>query len=269
MKSIRWRQNILIGWHLLCREWQRYLHSWFDTGIDAVVVGTIFALSAGHFMPQMGMPREMVTMVFIGTVAVFCISEGYATGLAIALDLDGADFMAYHVALPVSLEMVLASYVGGMMMRMICTTIPIFIYGLWILGDWQALSVSPLYLLVMTLLISFFWSVLFLALAIGTKISVMMGDLWPRLIAPMFCFGASFFPWMRIAHLAPRMARLIYLNPMTHCAEAMRTALLGQHGFIPIWQSMLVLSIYSLALSLLLCMAARRRFNSPREYRPC
>ena len=215
------------------REWRVFVESWKEAIIDAIFISSVFSLSIGYFLPAMGMPRVMRIPVFIGTIIVFCVSQGFATGLTLTFDFESNRMLQYHASLPTKLWIVGCAYVGGAIMRMILITAPVTLMGLTMLAEWQVFEVSLMHTCVMIALVTLFWSLLFLTLALWCSPHTMMDGLWPRVISPMFAFGCTFFPWKKIAMYSPRIGSCLLLNPMTHCVEGLRSALLPSAEYVP------------------------------------
>ena len=85
-----------------------------------------------------------------------------------------------------------------------------------------------------------------LGIAIASKIESHEGFqmVMSFLTMPLVLLSGAFFP---ISNLPAWLKILVYLNPLTYGVEALRYCLLG-NSTIPIWQSIIVLVIFSMAM---------------------
>lgn len=85
-----------------------------------------------------------------------------------------------------------------------------------------------------------------LGIAIASKIESHEGFqmVMSFLTMPLVLLSGAFFP---ISNLPAWLKTLVYLNPLTYGVEALRYFLLG-NSTIPIWQSIIVLVIFSMAM---------------------
>lgn len=85
-----------------------------------------------------------------------------------------------------------------------------------------------------------------LGIAIASKIESHEGFqmVMSFLTMPLVLLSGAFFP---ISNLPAWLKTLVYLNPLTYGVEALRYFLLG-NSTIPVWQSIIVLVIFSMAM---------------------
>jgi len=85
-----------------------------------------------------------------------------------------------------------------------------------------------------------------LGIAIASKIESHEGFqmVMSFLTMPLVLLSGAFFP---ISNLPAWLKTLVYLNPLTYGVEALRYFLLG-NSIIPVWQSIIVLVIFSIAM---------------------
>ena len=85
-----------------------------------------------------------------------------------------------------------------------------------------------------------------LGIAIASKIESHEGFqmVMSFLTMPLVLLSGAFFP---ISNLPAWLKTLVYLNPLTYGVEALRYFLLGNSA-IPIWQSIIILVIFSMAM---------------------
>jgi ABC-type polysaccharide/polyol phosphate export permease len=75
-----------------------------------------------------------------------------------------------------------------------------------------------------------------------------VGHLFVRVVNPMFSFGGWVYTWKTAHQMSPAMGYLHLLNPLIYAMEGMRSAALGQEGFLPFWFSFGAISAITLVL---------------------
>lgn len=254
-------QQLAIARQLFLRECVAFSQSWKNMMIDNVIIATMFSLVFGYFMPAMGMPLHLRMPMFLGAVIVFCISVSNMVALNCVFDITGPKVIAYHLTLPTRIGVVISAFVAGAMVRSLLTIIPVLLLGITIIGDWGALDPSYAKIMLIIPLVAFFWVLLFMTLSFLLRKETMLGDIWPRIIMPMFVFGCVFYPWAAIARHAPQTARWMLFNPMTHSVESIRSAFLPAVNYVPFALSVSFLSICCGLLCFALARVVRQRLN--------
>jgi len=254
--------QLSIWWQLLKREMVVFMHTWYDFIINSLISAGFMVLLYGSFLPALGMPYKYRIPLFLGTVITFNLDIGYNVGMLVVLDLRSQGILKYHLSLPAPAWLVMSAYVFSAMIRITCITAPIVTIGLVFLGAGQQLIIAPLYAAIILPLIVFAFSLFFLVLGVGFRFESYVTNVWPRLLAPLFSFGSTFYTWKRLSLVAPVSARFLLINPLTYCTEGVRSVFLGgPEYFSPILCAVVIAGVCCV-LSVILGLVVRRRIPS-------
>ncbi len=225
-------QSFVVFWLLVRRELLVLSNIWPTVVGSAFVHSSMMALSAGYFMPQMGMNAAMAVPLFLGSFLATGLSLGYACAIDLAYDLQSPRMVLYYYSLPVSFRAVLLGTFCSLMVRMLVVSVPVLIVGLLLINQWALFSISWPATVAMFLLSTGFSALLFLNLSYGCKLAFLLGNAWPRFLSPLFAFGCVFYTWRPIEQHSWYLSRLILCSPMTYCTEGLRSALLGGNEYL-------------------------------------
>jgi hypothetical protein len=163
--------------------------------------------------------------------------------------------------LPIHFGFVVAAQVLGIMMRITVLAIPVLIGGLCIINQWHLLSISLGAVLIMIVLAALYNALFFLCLAYYFSIPVLLGNVWPRFLSPLFAFGCALYPWRTVAAHSPCFSYILLCNPMTYCIEGLRSACLGSGNFLSVTSCVGVLGVVIAVLSVCVWICALRAVN--------
>ena len=249
-----WRQ-------LLHREWLLFLKTLKDSSVNAVLTGGFMTLLFGYLLPILGMDPALSIPMFFGTLIMFILGVGYSTCMQIAFDIRTTKVLQYHLSLPVHPLVSLSALVCGVMLRMLGIAVPVVALGLSGMGGYAHLSVSFLPLLAMLFLVPAFFALIFYFIGIYFSIRTVLGNIWPRMLHPLFSFGATYYAHDRAVAFIPSLEPLLLLNPVTYCTEGLRASLLGGSNFLPAWHCMTVLLVVCSILFLMVYRVARAQLQ--------
>jgi hypothetical protein len=219
---------------LLQRELYVMRGSWRAIMFSALVFSILLACASRYFLPLMGMSEAHIIPLFLGSFIVSCLSIAYACCLEVAYDLRSPQLIRYYSMLPVHFGCIVAAQVLGIMMRIIVIAIPVLVIGLCIVNSWHMLHISVGAVLGMVSLVALFNALFFLILAYWCSIPILLGNVWPRFLSPLFAFGCALYPWRTVAAHSPLFAQVLLYNPMTYCVEGLRSACLGGSDFLSV-----------------------------------
>ncbi len=80
-----------------------------------------------------------------------------------------------------------------------------------------------------------FYGFFSLCLASMVKSLEAIGDIWMRVVFPLWFLGGYQFTWATLYTKSAVLAYLDLLNPLLYCTEGIRAALLGQEGYLNFW----------------------------------
>jgi len=232
-------------WALIQRDLRIFLPTYKTRIINAVIFVIINLVIFEKIMPALGLAVGYAAFTAasnIGSWGLFDIMENVATVVA---DIEGERSISYYLTLPLSqtlvfLRLALSNAISAFLV--VILFIPISKLVLWNTLDMSAVSFPKLFLIVM--LSSLFYGMFSLSLAAKTKKLHGIGNIWRRVIFPLWFIGCYQFPWNTLHKISPVMAYVDLLNPIVYCMEGTRAAFLGQEGSINFWYSVAALCVF-------------------------
>jgi len=222
--------------HLVHRDSKVLRARWKKILIDNVISISVFVLVYGHLFPAMGMGASLIGPMFIGSSAMSFFQLGFGLSIKFVQDLKFNRYIDYQVALPLKIEWLFFSYIINFMIEAILVTLPMLVFGIFLLGNKFVIVHTSWFLFgVIYLLTTFFFATLFLWLSFASEYSWFWANVWPRRLEPLFLFGAVFVPWKPLYAFSPFLGIVFLLNPVTHMVEGLRTTLIGGDQFLPFW----------------------------------
>ena len=151
-------------------------------------------------------------------------------------DLQGERSISYALTLPLPQWMVffriaISNALQGM-------AIAIFILPMAKILLWNNFCLEQMCLykfLIIFVLAHLFYGFFSLWLASMVKNLEAIGDVWMRVVFPLWFLGGYQFTWASFVAKSPALAYLNLLNPLLYCMEGVRAAVMGQEGYLPFW----------------------------------
>jgi len=162
-------------------------------------------------------------------------------------DLHGGRSITYALTLPVSQSVVfvriaLSNALQGMAIALFI--LPLSKLLLWNHFRLGQLSI-PKTLLIFTLS-QLFYGFFSLWLICMIKNVDAIGNVWNRVIFPLWYLGCYQFTWATFFEKCPPLACLsLALNPLVYCIEGTRAAVMGQEGYLPFWWCCIALIFFT------------------------
>lgn len=116
---------------------------------------------------------------------------------------------------------------------------------------WNSLDLSKISIIKLILILPIshlFFGIFALWLASIIKGLQDVGNLWLRVVMPLWMFGAYFFSWQSVYKIHPLVSYLFLLDPIVYVNEGLRSACLGSEGYLPFF-----FSFFALVAFVLLC----------------
>lgn len=219
------------------------------------VAGTILVM--GYLMQSFGLAENFGVFQFAGIAGIIGIFEVWEMAVDLLVDIENDNLFAYHASLACSLPTVLFSYVLGQVIVTVVLSFFILPIGKIVLWSQFALTnISWIALKGMILCACLFFAIFALLVSSIIRSMEKMGNIWIRIIWPMWFFGGFQFSYSSVLSKWPIFAYFLLLNPVTYATEGIRSAILGGDYLNP-WLCMGVLLLCSVGLF----------FDSVRRYR--
>ena len=140
-----------------------------------------------------------------------------------------------------------------------CLILPISKLLLW--NSFDISHVSWLGFVLLFIVGHLFYGFFSLWLASIVKNMHAIGNIWMRVVFPLWWLGGYQFSWAMLHKIAPVIAYGALLNPVTYCFDGMRSALLGQSEYISWGYCVLALLIFTLVVGYIGTKKMMRRLD--------
>lgn len=164
-------------------------------------------------------------------------------------DLQGERSISYALTLPLPQWMVFFRIAISNALQ--AMAIAIFILPMAKLLLWNSFSLAQLSIpkfLLIFVLAHLFYGFFSLWLASMVKNLEAIGDIWMRVVFPLWFLGGYQFTWALFLSKSPKLAYLDLLNPLLYCMEGVRAAVMGQEGYINFWYCCSALVVFTTAV---------------------
>jgi hypothetical protein len=229
---------------------QRLRGAFINAGVRLIVD----VLEFGGLFPAMGVPEELISPLFIGSVALQLLFQGMAFSLRTIFDIRFTRFIDYRLTLPLPKRWLFASYVTYFCMEAVIITLPLFTIGILLLGKkFHIVSPNWFLFIVIYLMSLILYGVMFLGISLYYEFDWFMQNIWPRRLTFLLMLSPTFFVWHKAYAFAPNAAYSMLIIPLTYVAEGLRVTLIGGPEYIPAYICILALFIW---ISLLIWFTA-------------
>lgn len=211
---------------------------WIDMFIWISTITMVFA----YIMPAFGLTRTYGVFMIASMCSTAGLFQTFAYVAELVADIEGDKIVSYHFTLPFNSWMVF-------LQQIICSTIKFMALGALVLPAgklmlWNSFSLAQIsyskYLIIFTLS-NIFYAILGLWTACFVQRLLRMDSVWMRMIYPLWFLGCFQFSWLSLHKVAPILAYVDLLNPITYISEGTRAAVIGQQGSINFWICVVVL----------------------------
>ncbi|HEV2917336.1 MAG TPA: ABC transporter permease [Candidatus Babeliales bacterium] len=220
--------------------------SLFDKLLNITIWAVLSLVVTIYIMPFFGLSADFGIFQLGGILAAVGLFEVYNSTVEMVADLEGDQIINYTLTLPAPSWLILLSRV--LYYFILYLTLAILIVPIGMILVWNQIDFSTMHmaLLVLTLCIQ---SIFYAAFALWSSSMVtnmtQMGNIWSRFIFPMWFMGGFQFSWLSLYNALPVVAIINLINPMIYITEAVRTALIGQNGYINSALCLLVILLFS------------------------
>lgn len=256
------RSHFYIFCALLGRDIKWMLHNLSKTLLDCVGPLITQTITFGYLLPLMGMLSSMVGAVYLGSLLNLFVQLGYALVLKIAFDLNANRFIDYHLTLPLPKRWLFASYIISHMLETALVSIPLIFGGVLCLQ--QYLPVANINFIgfgVVFIAMLAFLSTFFLMLGYSFKLSWILDNIWPRILVPIWLFGAGLVPFKKVYAWWPPLGSVMLLSPITYIAEGLRSTLIGGDNYISWYYCIIPLILWTISNIFLLTNRIYKRLD--------
>jgi ABC-type multidrug transport system permease subunit len=239
------RAHFFVLKELLYTDYVLFKTTFVSRFFDLCFWASINLFVGGYMLPAFGIGPSYGGFMAAGVCAAAGLNLVFATAMQIVADFEGDQLYLYYATLPIPTSFIfIRIFLNYALSTM---AMGIFVLPLAKLLVWSRFDLSnfsiPLFLLAFSIT-NIFYGALTLWLVSRLDSMKKMRSAWMRYIYPMFGFGGFYFSWFAFYAANPKLAYLDLCNPMMHVMEIMRTAILGQPGFLNFWFSFCALALF-------------------------
>ncbi len=246
---------------LIERDMAVFWPGWKDRFINAFIWGGMTLLVFEYIMPSTGL-QSYGKFIAVGNAASWGFFEVTENMSRLMADLEGDRSISYYLSLPIPqwaifVRMAITNALQAMFISVFF--LPLFKL---MLGDGLPLDhFSWIKFLIIFLLIHLFYGFFSLFLASCIESLDKMGNVWMRIVFPLWYLGGYQFSWQALYTVSPAIAYCNLLNPIVYVMEGMRAAVLGQEGSLPFWGSVVALIFFTVVTGWIGICRLRKRLD--------
>jgi ABC-type polysaccharide/polyol phosphate export permease len=233
---------------LIRRDMAVYWPTYKDRAINAVVWGTLCISVFEYIMPQMGLASHGVFIAasVAASWGFFEVTENVSKFVA---DLEGNRSISYYLTLPIPQWMIfLRQAVTNALQAFFIALLFLPMGKILLWNSFSFAQFSFFKFLIIFPLIHLFYGSFSLLLATHIESLEKIGNVWIRIVYPLWWLGCFQFSWTTLYAISPKIAYINLLNPLVYVMEGARYAILGQEGSLPFWNCVGMLFIFTVVI---------------------
>ncbi len=234
----------------------------FGKFVDLTIWVVLTVIVTGYVMPLFGLANDFGTFQFAGILASIGLFELYSNIVDMVTDLEGDRIINYRLTLPIPSWLAItskATYYFIIYFILAVSMLPVGKLSLWYQFDLTQVNYFKLLLIFISA--SGFYACFVLWVSSYIENMTKLGNVWSRYIFPMWFLGGFQFSWIKLYQALPSLGLINLFNPMIYITEAMRTAILGQQGYLNFWLCMLAITLFSGVCFALGMQALKKRLD--------
>lgn len=246
---------------LIERDLAVFWSTFFDRCINALIWGSLTVVVFEFIMPGVGLANygAFTAASGIASWGFFEVTENIARFVS---DLEGDRSITYYLTLPLPQWAVFVRLaISNALQAMLIAIFFLPLFKLILRDSLPFADFSTGKFIIMFLLGNLFFG--FFSLFLASRINRLdeMGNVWLRIVFPMWFLGCFQFSWEVLAKMSPKMAIINLLNPMVYVMEGMRAAVLGQSGSLPFWNCCGAIIIATVIIGFFSTMKLRKKLD--------
>ena len=230
---------------LVQRDLAVYWPTWKDRAINGIIWGALCMGVFEYIMPSIGLAGYGM---FIGasTAASWGFFEVTENVAGFISDLHGNKSISYYLTLPLPQWMVFLRLSVSSAIKAFCIAIffvPFAKLILW--NSFTFANFSIVKFLIIFPLVHIFYGSFSLFLAMRIESIEKIGNIWLRIVYPLWWLGCFQFSWATLHAAAPTVAYINLLNPLVYAMEGVRNAMLGSEGSLPFINCVVMIMLFT------------------------
>lgn len=229
-----------VFWQIVRRDLTIHFKNYKATLVNTIILFACNILTFAYLFPTTD--SGYGAFYFMGSLVTFGFFSGVMNAYELIGDVEGDRSINYLLTMPLPSWLTFVAIGLSWSLRTIVNIAPMFILGKLLL--WEQLDLSKIHyvpFIFQFITASLFYGFFGLWTATMFKRMSDAGNIWLRMVNPMFLFGAFMFSWKSIAATMPWVSIVLLLNPIVYANEGMRATGLDPNNYIPFWICNLVL----------------------------
>lgn len=243
--ALRWRAF----WGMLLRDLSVLRREFIAFLIRTVMNPLMFVFVFTYLFPKMGQGFQgpggvgFGTVILPGLIAVGIFFQGImATALPLSVEIGATREIHDRVMSPLPVEMVAVEKIVFSAIQSVLAAIVIFPLVYFIPATQVHVQVANwATLIVVVLLASLVSGAVGLTIGVSVK-PQQIGLIFGIIVVPVTFLGCVYYPWARLDKV-PWLQILVLANPLVYMSEGLRTALTPALPHMPVWASLLALTV--------------------------
>ncbi len=234
-----------------------------DQILNGLIWGGILVLVFGHIMTARGMSADYGSFILITITSIQGFFIPVHNVIVLVSDInDSSSNLHYELTLPtpqwtIFLKYALANAYQGFITTLLM--IPLGKILLWHTFSFQYFSIIKFYSLIMITCIFSGFFTLFLASNIHNLLNI--GNMWQRIIFPLWFLAGFQFSWNDLYQVSPALAYLNLLNPLTYALEGGRAAALNPALSLPYSMCIIMLILFTIIFGYIGTIFLKKRLD--------
>jgi ABC-2 type transport system permease protein len=216
-----------------------------DRLINFFIWGTTCITIAHYIMPYFGVPSSYGVSSAIGVFVSTGIFEGHGRVAELITEMSDDRPILYYITLPLPASWIVVRIMLSNAIRSAALSLLLFPLIKVLLGG--ALVLSAMHIgafLGMVIAANLFYGACTVYLATKLYSVADIGNVWNRIVFPLWFFGGFQFTQQALLSAFPRAGYLNFINPIMYITEGMRGAVLGSSEFIDVRVCMAMLVLF-------------------------
>lgn len=247
---------------LISEEFLLFKNKFWNKLINAQIWTSSMLLVSAYILPSFGISSFYGSLVAVGLITSCGLFEIDSQMVRLVSDFEGEQQITYYLTLPLPTWLVFVKIIciagfHSLMMGIVA----FFNAKILLMSGFDLTNMSILKTMIALLLVNSFFGSFALLCASLAKSLVTTQNVSMRLRYPLWMFGGFQFTWHILHNLNPWAAYLALVNPFMLCTEGMRTAILGQSGYLPFFCCMGGLLIMTLLCTMVAIQRLKKRLD--------
>ena len=234
------KSSIQCFYGIVSKEIYLFFKEFWGRFLDLIVCMTTWIVVFGYLMSKSGLNSSYGTFILVGAIASFGLFETISRAIILAQDISDKKITNFLV-LPISSKYVFVAIAVSWGFATAFLSILLLPCGKLVL--WNSFDLSQISWFKFTLIFvinNLFYG--FFSIWVASLVTSLRNSswLWARVINPIFMFCGYFYTWKSAYETSHIIGYLHFLNPLLYVLEGTKAAVLGQAGFLPYWNCVII-----------------------------